>query len=444
MKTLASAYVNLLKTSIGSGVLNFPYLFKTYGLITTIILTVITGLFAATGLYLLMICSQEMGRGADLGKLAQDSIPWASILIDIAVFMKCFGVALSYMVIAGSLLPSVFNAFFDLKLLTYKPFCLGIFVIAISPFCYLKKMDALKYTSFVGLLSIIFVILASIFRYLYDSTIENVNAIAYATLPDTNWLKGLGKFVFSFTCHQNIFYVFAELENNSLPRMKRLIVITACSAFFLYMSFGVSNYLMYGNAVKDNVLLNYPEDYLTGIVHFLYVIVMGVSYPLQLSPGKNYLMNILSRFFDFENEEVIPLEEIEKTVQVQSDEHLEISTENKKEQKNEVDFLNNQNVSFQNTTIKNREKFKDYVEKIVLTVLIILTYIIAVSGIGLGLIFALVGATASTFMSMILPAIYYLHSDVQKTIFLSITSYIMFLFGVFVFLTTIISLSIKR
>ena len=72
-----------------------------------------------------------------------------------------------------------------------------------------------------------------------------------------------------------------------------------------------------------------------------------------------------------------------------------------------------------------------------------MTYIIAVSGVGLGIIYAVVGATASTFMSLILPAIFYLHADIEKTLLLSIMSYISFLFGIFVFLTTLISLALK-
>ena len=391
MKGLASAYVNLLKTSIGSGVLNFPYLFKTYGLTSTILLTSATGLFAATGLYLLILCSQELGRSADLGKLAELSIPWASALVDLSVFMKCFGVATSYMIIAGSLLPSVINTLFDIKV--FKPLCLLFFVSCIAPFCYLKKMDALKYSSFVGLISIIFVIIASIFRFKHDGTVADANINLFSTVPSILWLHGLGKFVFSFTCHQNIFYIFAELENNSLKRMKKLIIITATSAFILYMSFGISNYMMYGETVKDNVLMNYPEDYLTTLVHFLYVIVMGVSYPLQLSPGKSYLINLIRRIFSWD---------------------------------------------------KESKKIDEFVNNFVMTLLILLTYFIAVSGVGLGIIFALVGATASTFMSMILPAVYYLYSDVEKTLFLTIVSYISFLFGIFVFFATLISLALKK
>ena len=390
MKTLGSAYVNLLKTSIGSGVLNFPFLFKTYGICITIIFTLLTGIVASTGLYLLMICSQEIGRSADLGKLAILSIPYAKLLVDFAVFVKCFGVATSYMIIAGNLLSSVFKTFFDSSLLFYSPFCLGLFTCCIAPFCYFKKMDGLKYTSFIGLMAIIFVIIASIFRYSHDGSDPEAKYDYIKTNFSIYWLNGFGKFIFSFTCHQNIFYVYSELENNSLNRMKQLICITASSAFILYMLFGISNYLLYGNKVKDNVLMNYPEDHLTSIVHILYIIVMGVSYPLQLSPGKNYFINFIQYFIKIE-----------------------------------------------------KLQYNDTFNNLITSLLILMTYIIAVSGVGLGIIYAVVGATASTFMSLILPAIFYLHADIEKTLLLSIMSYISFLFGIFVFLTTLISLALK-
>ncbi|ORD94403.1 hypothetical protein ECANGB1_2793 [Enterospora canceri] len=389
MKSLASAYVNLLKTSIGSGVLNFPYLFKTYGMATAVALALVAGACASTGLYLLMLCSQEVGRGADLGLLAAHSIPYARTLVDVAVFVKCFGVATSYVVIVGGLLPKLLATFYDSPLLAYPPFCLGCYVLLISPICYTRRLDTLKYTSAVGVVAVAFVVAASVYRYSHELPAVDASFSYGHTPPSVYWLAGLGKFVFSFTCHQNIFYVYAEMEDNSLRRMRRLITVTALSAFFLYMAFGASNYLIYGSTVRDNVLMNYPEDLLASIVHVLYVVVMGVSYPLQLAPGKTYFMNLVGHFGG------------------------------------------------------EKRKNSAAIGNVVTTVMILGTYAIAVSGVGLGFLYAIVGATASTFMSLILPAIYYLHADIEKTLLLTLMSYASFLIGIFVFLTTIISLSLR-
>ncbi|ELA41293.1 uncharacterized protein VICG_01666 [Vittaforma corneae ATCC 50505] len=242
MKTFAGAYVNLLKTSIGSGVLSFPYLFKTYGIVVTVFLTLITGLFATTGLVLLMICSQVIGRTADLSKLAAQCFPYARIFVDLAVFLKCFGVSLSYVIITRQLLPPILESLFERapdvnpSLFASPSITLLIFLGFVGPFTYFSKLDKLKYTSFVGIFSIVLVILAAVARYIHTDTTDV--KIAFFLPITIDWLAGMGKFIFSFTCHQNIFAVNAEIEDNSLPKMKKLICTVSMSSFTLYMTFG--------------------------------------------------------------------------------------------------------------------------------------------------------------------------------------------------------------
>ncbi|KAI4292372.1 hypothetical protein PAPHI01_1646 [Pancytospora philotis] len=383
MKTFGAAYINLLKTSIGSGVLNFPYLFKTYGIAPTVALTVLCGFLSATGLLLLAICAQEAGRSADLSVLAQMSVPQARIFVDLAVFIKCFGVSTSYIIITRQLLPPFIETVTGrASVLSQPQVCLFIFLCLIGPFTFLIKMDQLKYTSFVGLLCIVIVIIASSVRYA-AKTIDDV-AVHIVAPVTVLWLTSLGKFIFSFTCHQNIFAVNAEMLDNSVPKMKRLIYCVSSTAFVLYMSFGLPNYLLYGDGVADNVLKNYPPDYLATFVRGLYVVVMGVSYPLQVAPARVYLMNMLG---------VPP------------------------------------------------EKRKFNALHIILTFAIIFTsYMIAAAGIDLGIVYTIVGATASTAMALILPAVYYFHMDVERTLALSIAAYCAFLFGIVVFSTTLVSI----
>ncbi|KAI5174980.1 hypothetical protein PAEPH01_2114 [Pancytospora epiphaga] len=383
MKTFGGAYVNLLKTSIGSGVLNFPYLFKTYGICPAIFLTILCGYLSATGLVLLATCAQEVGRSADLSRLSQMSIPYARFFVDFAVFLKCFGVSISYVIITRQLLPPFIETLVRGQSLFSDPrLCLFLFLLAIGPFAFFIKLDKLKYTSLLGLLSIITVIFAAVFRYTVKA--EDTVVPRFFMPVSMVWLGGLGKFIFSFTCHQNIFAVNSEMEDNSLARMKNLIYCVSITAFILYMAFGIPNYLLYGEDVADNVLKNYPQDNLATLVRGLYVVVMGVSYPLQVAPARVYLLNMLN----------VP-------------------------------------------AVKRKANVLHFAVTIMI---IIATYLIAVSGINLGVVYAIVGATASTFMSLLLPALFYFHIDVKRTLLLSIVAYCAFLFGIFVFISTLVSI----
>lgn len=376
--------MNLLKTSIGSGVLNFPYLFKTYGLAVTVVLTVISGFFAAAGLLLLATCASEIGRSADMSVLSRLAIPHARFCVDLAVFVKCFGVSLSYVIIARQLLPSFLETVMGHgSLLTQPAVCLLFFVGSVAPLAFLRRMDGLKYSSLIGIASILAVIVAAVVRYSLKAVDDT--SIVLATPVSILWLGGLGKFMFSFTCHQNIFAAHSEMDDNSPSRMRRLIYCVAMTSFVLYMAFGITNYLLYGDSVADNVLRNYPQDYLGTAVRGLYIVVMGVSYPLQMAPARVYLFNLLA--------------------------------------------------------IKGERRKSGLWHCGATVLLVAATYVVAATGTKLGLVYTIVGATASTFMCLVLPALFYFGIELERTLFLTIVAYCAFLFGICVFTTTLVGIA---
>jgi amino acid permease len=384
--TLASGYITLLKTSIGSGILSFPCLFKTYGLVVGILLSIVSAGLSVLGLFLYAIGCNEIGRGTSLSVLADRSVPYTRFLVDCSVFLKCFGVAVSYLIITKQLLPVLLTTLFGPSWLFGPNFILFVFLCVIGPFTFFNKLDRLKYTSLCGISAIVVVTAAALYRYEYTARMHSTN-VAYFVPVSHEWLGGFGKFVFAYTCHQNIFIIHSEMEDNSLPRMRRLIFMVAISAIVIYLTFGTANYMLYGDSVKDDVLENYPNDVLASIVRGLYVIVMGVSYPLQVNPCRRYLINMLN----------IPSK-------------------------------------YQGAKLSAT----------VTSIILIATFSLAVSGMGLGIIYSLIGATASTFIALIFPALIYLNLEIERSIPLILLSYLAFLYGVFVFSTSIFSIIKKH
>lgn len=371
-----SCFVTLLKTVIGSGALSFPFLFKTYGILTTCLLTFISGSFAVVGLILYINCAKEIGREATLSELAQVAMPYTKLLVDFSVFLKCFGVSLSYLIITKQLILPVFSILTGANI--RASLLLSIFVLLIGPICYFEKLNKLKYTSLCGILSIFVVIIASIYRYKH-TIISSTIIINYTTPISKSYLNNIGKFVFSFTCHQNIFAIHSEMSDNSFRNMKKLIYSVTITALSLYLTFGYYNYMLYGQNVKDNIILNFPNDVLGTIVRSLYIVVMGVSYPLQVNPCRTYLIKMLN-----------------------------------------IDEKKYPSVRFVATTL-----------------IIVLTFFIAISNMDLGFVYSIIGATASTFMCLIFPALFYFNMDVDRCVVLDILGYLSFLFGVVVFVSTI-------
>ena len=66
--------------------------------------------------------------------------------------------------------------------------------------------------------------------------------------------KTIPIFVFAFTCHQNIFSVYNELEDNSKEKVESVISTSIGIAFGSYQFIGVIGYLTFGELVQGNIV----------------------------------------------------------------------------------------------------------------------------------------------------------------------------------------------
>jgi amino acid permease len=80
------------------------------GLIPGIIMIMYAGLTSALGLYFLSQCAEKVGgRNTSFASLSKLTWPRLGVFFDIAIAVKCFGVAVSYLIIIGDLMPQVFR-----------------------------------------------------------------------------------------------------------------------------------------------------------------------------------------------------------------------------------------------------------------------------------------------------------------------------------------------
>ena len=91
--SIASGVVNLSNTIIGAGMLGLPGAFQGTGWLSGIILLVLSATFSAHGLVLLSKAACITERPCSFYTIAKASVPRYTILIDLAVALKCFGVA---------------------------------------------------------------------------------------------------------------------------------------------------------------------------------------------------------------------------------------------------------------------------------------------------------------------------------------------------------------
>lgn len=85
-----------------------PLAMSHMGMALGIFTIIFSGFASGFGLYLQTRCARYVDRGtASFFTLSQLTYPSAAVVFDGAIAIKCFGVAISYLIIIGDLMPQV-------------------------------------------------------------------------------------------------------------------------------------------------------------------------------------------------------------------------------------------------------------------------------------------------------------------------------------------------
>lgn len=312
--TILSSVITISNTILGSGMLTIPYALSTVGLVNGILAITIFGAVSFFGLYLLIECANFIGgRRVSFFSVSKITYPKLSMIFDLAIAIKCFGVSVSYLVIVGELMPKVTKGLFpqltmdSLWLNSSVWITIGMFLII--PLSFKRSLDSLKYASTVSLIAIFYIMILVVYFFFrpipnIDNSVHdldvNENFGTHHKIEYFKWnlkfFNILPIFVFAFTCHQNIFSIFNEMKNTSIigdNREKKSIfstILSICLAVVLYFIIGIVGYLTFGDSTQSNIISMYPaSNTLILIGQMSMALMVSLSYPLQCHPSRRSL-----------------------------------------------------------------------------------------------------------------------------------------------------------
>ncbi|RGB42286.1 transmembrane amino acid transporter protein [Rhizophagus diaphanus] len=363
-----SCTVNLANTILGTGMLAMPAAVASVGLLMGSMMIVYAAITSGLGLYFLSrSASHTFGRKSSFFAVSKLTYPSAALLFDAAIAIKCFGVAVSYLIIVGDLMPQVISGSLgdkladEYSLLMDRRFWITIFMFVIIPLAFLKRLDSLRHTSLIALIAVVYLVFIVIYHYFgpdYKAPPkEKLHYIKFSTKFFTN----LPIFIFAFTCHQNVFSIYNEHIDNSQASINRVIFSAIGTTATVYQIIGLLGYLSFGDDVLPNVISMYETSVFVTIGRVAFVILILFSYPLQAHPARACLDKIFSFASPSRNG------------------YSKLSS------------LDMSNIKF-----------------IILTTgILISSYVIAILVSKLDLVLAFVGSTGSTTISFILPGMFY-------------------------------------
>ncbi|KAH3759763.1 vacuolar amino acid transporter 6 [Pelomyxa schiedti] len=305
VSSIPGGTVNLCKTMIGAGILGLPYAVSHTGLLIGGLFILLFAGASIFGLLLLVHCGmllekrwklrgleKKLKDGMSFYSIGQEVAPKTAILIDIALAIKCFGVTCSYLLILGQLLPDIMKMFIlDGPTLLYSRYLwISSAMLILAPLSFLRKLDNLKFTSTLGLISICYVVCLIIGYYIKGDGVVDFSEVKLVNFsiktPDA-----IPIFVFAYTCHQNIFTIYNELGPNNLRKRSSIVILTSVPLVcVVYLTESLIGYLTFGPNVDSNIINNYPTGNIPAMIaRCCTSLIVSCSYPLLFHPARAYL-----------------------------------------------------------------------------------------------------------------------------------------------------------
>jgi len=191
--------------------------------------------------------------------------------------------------------------------------------LVMFPLSLQRHVEALERFSSLGVLSIIFLVIAAVIHSLSHSDVighidksqHQTNPIDISAMlwPESFWdiIQAFPIIIFAFSCQVNVCAIFEELSptdaTNELKSKQRIMAgITRKGVLLcvtLYICIGLFGFLDFANATDDNILNNYcirkTHDSLMTAASVFVAVAVVVAFPFNILPARVTLKLILER-----------------------------------------------------------------------------------------------------------------------------------------------------
>ena len=302
--TRASAAANLANSTIGAGLLALPIVLKYAGVIPGVLCILIMGGMADFSLNLLTQLASTLPPGRqtyeDLGGILLGGRAGTK-LVEISTLGINFGAITAYVIILGDMIVPVVRWVADVDDGENPFWASRVFLTLLAatscmlPLSLLRRITSLRFASMLSLtMVVVFVVVV-----LFDASTKSPSSHLEGRHEDISWFrlssdifKGIPLITFAFACHTNLYPVLAEMP--SLTGFSAAIHASTTTCAVLYILTAVAGYVSFLSETKGDLLVGYPDDsVLFNLVRMLFCVTMVLTYPLAGYPVRVALDRML-------------------------------------------------------------------------------------------------------------------------------------------------------
>lgn len=323
--TVSGAVFNISTTMVGAGIMSIPATIKVLGIIPGLLVIVLVAVITDLTVEFMLRCTSSGKAVTYAGMVGESFGSVGSLAVKICVITTNLGVLIVYFIILGDVLCGnefngdthlgILQQWFGIHWWTCRAFALlTVALFIMLPLVMLRRVDSLKYSSALSiLLALVFVVICSsmALHALWSGKTQSVRI-----LPDFSQVTALDLFttvpifVTGFGFHVNVHPIRAELVKPTDMSIAVRLSLLICVA--IYFAIGFFGYLLFGESIMPDVLINFDQNSDSSIGRLLDDVVR-LSYALHLAlvfPIMNYSLraNIDELLFSKKNKPPLALD----------------------------------------------------------------------------------------------------------------------------------------
>lgn len=243
----------------------------------------------------------------------------ARLFLLILLFLLTFLCASAYFVLAADLVQPIVTAFIDplLEAEVARLYVMAGFVCLVGPLSFFKKLNALRFTSFLSIVSIFVLGLVLLYKLVNkpathfiahfgkngtNSSAANIHNNGTLVLSVKVWPDSIQDFMYAlpistvaYLCHFNVLPTNRELIKPTKSRVKQMIHSTIGICLVLYLMIAFCGYLFSLDLTCGDILNNYKnEDPVVSVGRIGLVTTLAMSFPLLVMPCRNTIQRIIA------------------------------------------------------------------------------------------------------------------------------------------------------
>lgn len=279
------AFLLLIKSFIGTGILFLPKAFSNGGLLFSCIALFLCGIYSYWCYYILVLSKSatKVSSFGDIGLKLYGR--WLKFLILFALALTQLGFSSAYVVFTSTNLEAFMRNVFKVELPIQ--YFLVLQTLIFIPLSFIRNVAKLSVTSLIanfltlaGLAIVIFYVLKEL---IYNNNFKPAEGLI-PIFNSNSFTIAIGTFIFSF---EGIGLIIPVSESMKHPeKFPQVLLLVIGISTFMFIFVATLGYSAYGNKIQTIILLNLPQTSIfVNLIQFFYSLAIMLSTPLQLFPA---------------------------------------------------------------------------------------------------------------------------------------------------------------